>query len=265
METKKMERWFSGNALHTLKVYVIPTLVEAEAQGYWPKGASRKVYAALNKQAPAAKFSRGGVLEQISDNRQESWKRTVKGWELNHAMMFGAVTHADRLEQLCQDLVPYCTNDAERAALATATEWVQAFAPVARLLKLLDASQPKPVYLFKTLSPTVVKTLQGCGLDLLPETVRVPPIEWKWVEARLEVKRHQVGTILWPAGTQHNRSRFGGSQCQACGHGIRNGFNWVPLVMDDAAGVPHSLWVGRDCAQSIFGCEMTGEAEYENR
>ena len=28
---------------------------------------------------------------------------------------------------------------------------------------------------------------------------------------------------------------------------------------------PVSLWVGRDCAKNLFGCEVEGEAEYSGR
>lgn len=48
-------------------------------------------------------------------------------------------------------------------------------------------------------------------------------------------------------------------QCQACGHAIKNVFNWVPLVVDSAAGVPHAMWVGKDCAQTLFGVTVKGE------
>lgn len=54
----QIEKWYSGNALETLRTYVSPTLIAAAAAGYWPKGASRKVHAALNKQNVAARFAK---------------------------------------------------------------------------------------------------------------------------------------------------------------------------------------------------------------
>jgi hypothetical protein len=76
----------------------------------------------------------------------------------------------------------------------------------------------------------------------------------------------KVGRVVWPEGTEHACSRFAASgsqnQCHACGHAIRNAFNWVPLVVENAEGVPHALWVGRDCAENLFGIKATGELEY---
>jgi hypothetical protein len=67
--------------------------------------------------------------------------------------------------------------------------------------------------------------------------------------------------IHWPEPTVHQSSvhAYKFSCCHACGHRIRNPYNWVPLYAKDKAGVAHSLWVGRDCAKSLFGIELSGD------
>lgn len=71
------------------------------------------------------------------------------------------------------------------------------------------------------------------------------------------------GQLKWPEGTKFNATGYcrtaNNHQCQACGHAIKNAFNWVLLVVDSAAGVPHAMWVGKDCAQTLFGVAVKGE------
>jgi hypothetical protein len=112
-------------------------------------------------------------------------------------------------------------------------------------------------------SPTVRETLDR--LDLNSLTIRVCPIDYRLEDVLLPsgktVKTH-VAYLVWPKGTVHGASRFhatnNNAQCQACGHAIKNPFNWVPVLVDNKAGVPHSVWVGRDCAEKIFGIKMVG-------
>lgn len=285
IDFKSIEKWFSGKGLTVLRDYVAPTLAEAEREGYWPKGASRKVYAALNKQNVAAKFAKAnernwnlreknpsGLLVDIQDQRDQGHGSTLQGWTLNHAMMFGQVLMAPEALKLADALVPYCANDVERAALTTARQWAVDFTPVAELLALLDMSKPKPtVRVLKTLSQTVAYNVgQAMGIKL--DTITVPEIELVWVVKTVLVKgkpqkmRVPEGRVIWPEGTQHYLSRHAhkDSNCHACGHLIMNVFNWVPLVAETATG-PASLWVGRDCAKNLFGCEVEGEAEYSER
>jgi len=71
--------------------------------------------------------------------------------------------------------------------------------------------------------------------------------------------------LLWPKNTVFDRGRFTqGHQCQSCGHAIHNPYNWVPLLIDSQKGIPHALWVGRDCSASVFGVKVTGEVIIEN-
>ena len=58
-----------------------------------------------------------------------------------------------------------------------------------------------------------------------------------------------VTYIRWPAGTLFDSRFLDG--CEACGK--RNVENVVPLVAYDAAGRPHGMWVGVDCAKKFLG------------
>jgi hypothetical protein len=54
--------------------------------------------------------------------------------------------------------------------------------------------------------------------------------------------------IRWPAGTLFDSRFIDG--CMACGK--RNVENVVPMVAYDAAGRPHGMWVGVDCARKFL-------------
>jgi hypothetical protein len=285
-----LRRWYSGKALITLDTYVIPTLKQAEQDEAWPTGASRKVRAALNKQTVAIKFANAnerkspdgrilprdettmGLLDDVSDNRARYWDAKLRSAPLVHAMMFGQFTHAPKLIKLAQDLLPHCATNTERAALATALQWTTDNAPVAELVARLDATRPKPVYVFAAISKTIYASVStAMGIDFT--SIASPKITWDKVKTTIAGKTAYiwVPTIHWPAGTKHNTSKFsygskaGNDQCQACGHAIRNNYNWVPLLATTTKG-PVSLWVGRDCAESLFGCKITaGSAEFAQR
>lgn len=277
----QIERWYSGKALKVIQDYVLPTLAQAEANGYWPKGASRKVKAALNKQTVAAKFARAndrdwnlreknpsGRLVDITSERDGDRTRAVRGWDVMHAMMFGLFENATKCLTTVWQLGQYSVNDAELEALKTAQDWAVDFKPVAELVKLLDSRRPRPVVVCKTLSPTVLRNVGGAmGVSL--DSIQFPEIVWKWVTMLAKDGTEyqiSVGEIKWPAGTRHNTSRFAAGtahneQCHACGHAIKRSDNWVPLLAQTPSG-PASLWVGRDCASKLFGCEVAGEADW---
>lgn len=279
--TTQILKWYTGKALATVRDYVIPTLEQAERDGFWPKGASRKVTAALRKASVAERFARAndrgfndrtpdpeGLLSDIQNIRgARSYDATLKGWDLNHAMMFGSFVHAPKLLGLAVALKPYARTEAERAALQTARDWAADFAPVGALVKMLDARRPKPVIVCGTLSPTVAGNVgRAMGVDLA--TIEVPEMITRWEERTIKGQQVEVAVveIIWPEGTRHGVSRFSygtahNDQCHACGHAIRNAYNWVPLVARTAKG-PVSLWVGKDCAKKLFGCTVEGEAEY---
>jgi hypothetical protein len=271
-----IQKWYKGKALQTIKDYVLPTLALAEEQGYWPKGASRKVKAALNKQTIARSFARAqeesGVLQGISEDRGHT--RTyaspppkISGWDLVSAMLYGSVERAPRLLQLVNQLAPLCINEQEKEALARGRQWIQDFLPIAELVALLDSRRPVPTLVCKTLSPLVLATL-GTSLGITLESIESPPIKYTWVtKTTPKGETYQVSLpyIAWPVGTSFDRSKFADNfeHCHACGHRIKNVFNWVPLLGQIKGPIgpgPTALWVGRDCAKKLFGCEVEGEA-----
>jgi hypothetical protein len=277
-------KWDTGKARSVIQDYVIPTLLQAEVDGQWPKGASRKVRAALNKQAVAARFADAndrdwnlheenpsGLLVDITSQRYPDLdsELSLGGWYLMHAMMFGHFASAAECLNLAPKLEPFCVNDEERVALDTAKGWAKDFQDVDQLVRMLDARRPKPVIVCKTLSPL---QLENVGKAMQVDLSNVIPCPMKYeYETRTDKKGETyqicVPVLLWPEGTKHGTSKFctskaGNSQCEACGHAIRNWSNWVPLVGITPTG-PVSLWVGRDCAKSLFECELDGEAEYK--
>jgi len=182
-----------------------------------------------------------------------------------HAMMFGSFSQAPRVLTLVDQLTPHCACDAECTALETARKWAIDFTPVAELVAKLDATRPKPSYVFGEISQTVLDNV-GREMGITFASVHIPEIRWEKVERCDEHGRLTfgwVGIIQWPEGTVHGRSRFaaGNNQCHACGHRIRKNDNWVPLVADGTSA-PVSLWVGRDCARHLFGCATTGDADF---
>lgn len=292
MSYEAIRKWFSGKGLASLDSFVLPVLAQAEAAGEWPPKASRAVHAALTKHKVAAKV--GERADALYHERSDSWRRdgsklrgsledAQKIWhawfEIGMAMYHGG--RLERAAEGCNTLEEKGGLTEEQAEMvAQAREFIADFAPVWELVEKLDMARPKPVYAFAEISPTVAKTLanltyraDGLAKELVPTTVRCPEIEWKRekiVDKNGKTYTMMVGYIIWPEGTLHNRSRFSygtknNDQCHACGHAIKDGFNWVVLLMDDTNGVPHSLWVGRDCARKLFGVTVTGDTAYKGR
>lgn len=260
--------WFSGKSRDTIVNFTIPALVESEQIGYWKKGVARTVHATLNKQNVAAKWSRE-VEKKFGQVSFGSFHLSYDHplYEAQTCAQFGSFARAPKL---LEALLATTFTEEEQPYAADAIRWARAFAPIAELVKLLDARRPKRVIVMKTLSPTVAKNLgEHIGLDVA--TIQSPPMHGEWVEFMFKGQKVQVYEIVvdWPQGTIHNASRFhysaNNAQCQACGHAIQNAYNWVPILAYDAEKVPLSLWVGRDCAEKLFGCEIEGDAIYKSR
>lgn len=170
------------------------------------------------------------------------------------------------------------TPPAHRDALASVLDWANDWAPIADAVALLDSRRPKPVIVLGTLSRTVVANLSAAvGLDLA--TVVVPPMHGEWCEVICQRKGARAGEmetvkiwhveIEWPPGTRQHASKFGTSragnpQCEACGHAIRDVFNWCPLLAYTTDGTPCALWTGKDCACKLLGSDVvdSGQAIY---
>ena len=274
--------WYSGKARDTIVNSVIPVLTECEELGYWKKGVSRTVKAALNKQNVAQKFCRSldeqlGVVDRYGSGRA----RLGYDHPLHAAasdMQYGVYDRAPKhllpevkAKRDAQGVFSFTTKAGMVNANETIERWAQAFAPIHDLIALLDSRRPKPVVMMATLSPTVAKNVSAhIGLEV--STIQSPPMHGEWVEITHKGKKMTVWQIVidWPEGTVHNASRFHFSAhnelCQACGHAIKDLFNWVPILAYGtraAKTTPYSLWVGRDCASKLFGCKVDGDAIYK--
>lgn len=250
--------WFARKAL--AKAQATLDLLEAsEEAGGWLPYASTKVRAALSP-------TKSWTAKALS-------KRAGLPYPAARALRYGGDVRSynEALASLVGDISKFPgLSLQDRQDVYAALSYFRVFASRAADL---DNSRPKPVITALGVSPTITATLKDMGVDGRPETVRVCPIEWHRITRIVDGVRKtvSVGYLTWPANVQHATSRFArvkrdeGAPCEACGHSIRNGFNWVPLLIDDAQGRPRSLWVGRDCAHNVFGFKVTGELEYEGR
>ena len=281
MRFEAILEWFSGKAKDTIVNFTIPAIVESEELGYWKKGVARTVRASLNKQNVAKKLARD-IDEHLGESRQfgDSRNRLRSDhplWDCAFAMEFGQFEKASRL--LAADAQEKRNSQGDFTIhLKTGPvnvnkaidRWAHAFVEVAALIDLLDSRRPKPVYVMKTLSPTVAQNLSAhIGIDI--STLAVPDSHGEYVEMEIKGKKRSVYMVVidWPEGTLHYRSKFlysknTNSLCQACGHAIKDPYNWVPILAYGTDGkTPYSLWVGRDCASKLFSCEVEGDAIYQ--
>jgi hypothetical protein len=264
--------WFKGKSQINARAALLALRVSA-AGGYWLKGASRRCRAALNKCNVAHKVA------HVADEIQKNEPYHIKGrdnplnnaWYIVHMAMQYGDRYVERIGDAVKILKKAKLTEVQRPVMEKAEKFGHDMAPAIKLMNVLDECRPKPLIAFGTLSRTVVENLFDSRLKLDPKTLRSPEIEWKRVRETLPDGRTVmvwVGIIKWPEGTRHGASKFGTSragndQCEACGHAIKDLSNWVPALIDDEEGVPHSLWVGRDCARKLFGAKVEGEARYE--
>ena len=241
---KSILKWFSGSALVKAKEGL--ELLDASLeQGSWIPGASRKVQAA---------FKPNVAKKTLKLDR--SYKAPRAESALDSTVNYGIVTAVLRVT----------LQDATRTLSDDALECFIDFWPVANAISRLDATRPMPVFTTMNASRTVSAELKRQGAV----NVEVCPIKWELVEEKDQktgkVTYHHVAILLWPEGTKHHTSRYAwgtdnNQQCHACGHAIRNNYNWVPLILTTEAGEKKSLWVGRDCAETLFGVKMDGDLE----
>lgn len=240
--------FYRNKHLAKIRAIVIPTLERCAREGLWGKGEARSIKAALNK----------------TDRREtEAASRGAKAIEEHGGRRFatidvdyGRFEHAPKHLEMAHRLAELGRDAREFAA------WCEAFAPIAELCARLDAARPKPAFVFAAVSPTVhANVAEAMGVEF--SSVREPEIEYVEREREYGGKfvKVVIAIIHWPAGTRHMVSKFahgsraGNLQCEACGHAIKSN-NWVPLVVDNATG-PMSMWVGRDCAATMFGAKLS--------
>jgi hypothetical protein len=265
LNTQAILSWYSGKSLEGAGL-ALDLLEKSEDAGFWLPGASRKVRSLLSKQNVANKLA-----------KTHASSSSILSYALIE-MRFGAF---GRATNVLVKLAGLGATEGPASVKYDVRRWAETFSPVAELVALLDSRRPKPTIICKTLSPSVVANLAGkLGMSLA--SVAVPPMKGEWRDVTRPIKGDRYGRnetvkvwhveILWPEGTRHFRSRFangsnaGNMQCEACGHAIRDPYNWCPLVATEADGIPSSLWVGHDCARKLLECEVdSGEAIYSGR
>jgi len=274
MNTENILRWFTGKARVNAEA-ALKMLEESLAHGSWLPRHSTKVSAALRKANVIAKIARNhrDDLEAINHYMVNGeYKETIaalnrlypgrRGWELAHCMSSGSFTHVQKIDfASIRNAAPHLNP-----VIDLAEQWADDFLPVVLAIEKLDATRPVPTFTVLGVSPTVTHTLKVMGIAGSMETIRPCPIRW---EECTEVNPKTGKTVYFqiahldpPAGTVWDASIHAhGNHCHACGHLIKNNYNWCPLLVDDAAGTPYLLMVGRDCAESLFGIKMTGELE----
>lgn len=264
-------KWFKGKSREKAE-HALFLLSESQAEGQWIPKASRSVRAALGKHNVAAKIGRDieSTLKELQTPKEKSGYGLGDGYYLASAMIYGG--HSRLLDIDMKALAKLAKTDEQKEALKVATEFRDAFLEVAQLMNQLDITRPKPVFTSIGVSRTITKTLEDASLDLNTNTIRICPSKTIWVKKLVKDKKTgkeyernvPIMILLWPKDTVFNASRFTqGHQCQSCGHAIHNPFNWCPILIDNKAGVPHALWIGRDCAETVFGIKVTGDVEIE--
>lgn len=276
-DADRVLRWYAGRARERV-MELLPRIAESIAQGQWQPGLSRSARAALRRQvtcsgsrrialwwevhAPLA-YRHDGKVNPVKLDKLLYWGSESN--RLYRAMTQGSFSSAPDLIESARRIArsvlerrPALTVGEECAAIMTLA-WVEDFTPLARAFQSLDETRPKPIYAFREISRVVFDNI-GQKMELAFESVRMPEIRWseqdRVVGKAGEIAKVWIAEIRWPEGTRHGVSRFAsGSQCEACGHGIRSG-RWIPLVLDGPGG-PASLWVGRDCARHLFGCRAS--------
>lgn len=259
-DADRVVSWYAGKARERA-LEILPRVATSVVAGQWEPRLSRTARAVLARQV-----TRSGVRQTTDDAGRSVLVRLdgllalgARGRELHSAMVRGDFLIADTLREIAAEFSGASYDVITRGASRVAIAWTEDLAPLARAFAALDAARPKPSYVFREISRTVLDNV-GRAMGLAFETVRMPNI--RWIERSVAGRdgspvKIWVGEILWPEGTRHGQSRFSsGEQCQACGHGIRSG-RWVPLVLDGSGG-PASLWVGKDCARHLFGCRVSG-------
>jgi hypothetical protein len=257
-------QWFSGKSLEKAQ-QAIGWVEQSLAQGYWVPKVSRTARAVLSKPNVAKKlFNQNKWLEDLRVKGEEEFFNT--GYQLDHAITYGDM---DALREVdFAKIYQLRISPKEREVLTQLEPFKAAFLEVWEALAVLDESRPIPEFTYLGVSPTLTATLEA----LKAEKVTVCPLKFVRKVRFTHEKEMQkyyvsVAVLNWPEGTQHCTSRYQGTpqnqQCEACGHAIKNGYNWVPLILWGKDGVQRSLWTGRDCAQRLYGIKMTGELEIE--
>lgn len=252
INTEAVLSLFSGKA-HAAAVEGLTQLYASLALGEWIPGVSKRCRSVLNPQkANEAHKVRNRLYKTVYFGRRPDFKDPM--YHVSSVLSFGE-RFVDE-DCLNVDAVRPPNVEEKKNAVRMAKKLVEALRPVNDAMKILDDVRPKAVITTQQASPTVTRTMNDLGAT----KIEVCPMKWV-SEKRSDGTSVMVAFLDWPAGTRFGTSRFSGQdQCQACGHGIRNAFNWLPLVLSSPEG-PRALWVGSDCGHNLFGFKVKGTLE----
>jgi hypothetical protein len=259
-QIQPIRRFFGGKRLAIFDE-AVAVIRESVAQGGWvSRGAQR-----------ASK----GLGKGIASHKALS-KPTIDYGDPRSQALFRCYMAASYGTHLRQEELDVATDDdlrdlGPKVPIGVMRSWMGLMVALRAIFADLDASRTLPAVTEIGLSPKVTATLQDIGIDLDLSTRRMPPLDWRWVDAR-EIKDGRVVVILnpdgtpkqvkfyfvrWPDRTVFGSSRFSHRDCEACGKTIPSRM-FVPVLIDNRAGMPHGFWVGCDCARNIFGIKDVG-------
>jgi hypothetical protein len=262
-------KWFTGKGREKAAA-ALAQVQKCLDQGFWDLGVSRSARAALTKANVASKLARkNDWLEKIRPDSypHNTWAdRAEDGWELSFMMRYTAM---ERMKELnIAKIRAKVPTEEGKKVVDQGAAFITDFLPLAKAFEELDSRRPPPVFTSIGVSPLLTETLRTLRIDADPKNIQVCPSHVEWVTRKRKdgtTVQFPIQVLDWPEGTIHGASPKGcmGLGCEACGHAIRNPRNWVPLVLTQRDGKLISLWTGRDCAQSLFGVKMTGDALWE--
>jgi hypothetical protein len=239
---------FSGKNL-VKAMDAIAKLEECIVEGSWVHS-RRSIESGLNKANVAQKVSKKFRRSEARFRHDDPRYNCI--YHMNFFMNYGQFMRG--LENVDADAVRGEAGYSELVEMFDA--YKAAFLPVAQAFALLDVTRPKPVITQMGASPTITRNMQ--------EMKVTNEIQERLYLSEGKEMRKYVMVLLWPAGTRHNVNRWSmcmNGQCEACGHGIRNPQNRVPLLITTDGGETRSLWTGKDCAKTLFGINVEGDVE----
>lgn len=259
--------WYTGKNLEVATQAFDLLFLSADGDCWLPK-ASRIVRATLGRANVAHKAGHAADHKKLDQRLWQLGQRadySTAGQDVLTALCYGGA-YIKRLEHLdFAALEKEARLPITKDALRLAQKLYHDFVPVLALIAELDRRRPAPRFTDIGASPTITKTLEAAGVEADVPTLRICPIRWEDFERTNpktgEIEIIKLGVLAFPEGTIHGASRFSRStgQCEVCGHRISNPYNWVPFIVDGMDTLPRSLWVGRDCAKTLFGVKVEGE------
>jgi len=177
------------------------------------------------------------------------------------ALQFGSRCEVNASDEVLTSLVPKVPAEVARA-------WVKVCRDAVKVSAYLHALRPLPKVTEIGLSPRVTKTLTETSLAIDLPSIKPAKVKTRWVrdfdEKTGKPKTDRWGEpvfvpvpyIEWTPGTLFGKSRHV-CGCEACGKHIPSG-RYVAIEADCSKNGHVGLWVGADCAKSIFGVKDKG-------